>query len=95
MTDIDLYTEYGVFVAHGSAEVLHKTFRTGGHDLVVSMGDCEFYGACTCGKPLGSIKPDKSLDELGLAWERHVMTEVRGLSIAALRGALPGPGVAK
>lgn len=47
-----------------------------GHDLVVSYGDCEFYGACSCGKPLGSIKPDKSIDELGLAWERHVMTEV-------------------
>lgn len=47
-----------------------------GHDLVISLGDCELYGECTCGKPLGSIKPDKSLNVLGLAWERHVMTEV-------------------
>lgn len=27
MSDVETYTEYGVFVAHGSAEVLLKTFR--------------------------------------------------------------------
>jgi hypothetical protein len=48
----------------------------GGHDLVVSFGDCEFHGECSCGKPLGTIRPDQSLDELGRSWERHVMTEV-------------------
>jgi hypothetical protein len=50
---------------------------TGGHDLVVSLGDCELHGRCTCGKPLGLIKPDRPLDELGQLWEHHVMTEVR------------------
>ena len=47
-----------------------------GHDLVISYGDCELYGTCQCGKPLGSIKPDQSLDELARKWEHHVMTEV-------------------
>jgi len=54
---------------------IDEEIGTGGHDMVVSLGDCELYGTCTCGKPLGMIKPDQSLDKLGVAWERHVMTE--------------------
>jgi hypothetical protein len=46
------------------------------HDLVVSLGDCEFPGSCSCGKPLGTIRPNQSTDILFMAWERHVMTEV-------------------
>lgn len=42
-------------------------------DLVISLSDCELYGRCECGTPLGSIRPDQSLDVLGQAWERHVM----------------------
>lgn len=42
-------------------------------DLIISHGDCELFGRCECGTPLGSIKPDQSLDVLGQAWERHVM----------------------
>lgn len=44
-------------------------------DLIISLGDCEAWGTCSnCGKSLGSTRPDQSLDILGLAWERHVMT---------------------
>lgn len=45
------------------------------HELIITAGDCEFYGRCSCGVPFGQpIKPDQSLDVLGLRWERHVMT---------------------
>lgn len=48
----------------------------GPHDLVISAGDCEFYGSCSCGIALGTpIKPDQSLNIFGERWERHVMTE--------------------
>jgi hypothetical protein len=51
----------------------------GPHDLVISYGDCEFSGACSCGKSLGaSIRPHQSFDSFGGEWERHVMTEHRG-----------------
>lgn len=58
-----------------SADDLEPT-GTGGHDLVVSLGDCEMHGTCQCGQPLGVIKPDQPLEVLGRAWEHHVMTEV-------------------
>lgn len=64
-----------VMVERGPVPTSEET-GAAGHDLVISFGDCEFGGQCTCGKPLGTIKPDRSLDELGRAWETHVMTEV-------------------
>lgn len=48
----------------------------GGHALVIEYGDCETYGRCQCGRDFGSRTPNKSLDEFGMAWENHVMTEV-------------------
>lgn len=54
------------------------TTLEGGHALIVEYGDCEFYGACQCGKQLGMVTPDKfGEDTFGSAWERHVMTEVQ------------------
>jgi hypothetical protein len=50
----------------------------GGHALVIEYGDCEFYARCQCQKILGGpLRPDQSWDAFGLAWEKHVMTEVR------------------
>lgn len=50
----------------------------GPHDLIVTAGDCEFYGSCSCGKQLGlPIRPNVSLDMLGQRWAQHVMTEHR------------------
>ncbi len=49
------------------------------HDLVVSLGDCELIGACSCGTDLGYIAVNQSLDLLGRAWEQHVMQPVRVL----------------
>ncbi|HEX4432814.1 MAG TPA: hypothetical protein VHZ96_26310 [Frankiaceae bacterium] len=49
----------------------------GPHDLVIQLGDCEFFGACSCGKPLGVQRPDQSFNDFGMAWERHVMTQHR------------------
>lgn len=55
------------------------TTLSGGHALIVEYGDCEFYGYCQCGKPLGMVTPDKFRgDVFGSKWERHVMTEVAG-----------------
>lgn len=46
-------------------------------DLIISLGDCEFYGECGgCGISLGVTRPDQSFDILGLAWEHHVMDHV-------------------
>jgi len=43
-------------------------------DLVISIGDCEFYAECgVCAKVLGMTRPDQSFDILAMAWERHVM----------------------
>ncbi|MDN3356049.1 hypothetical protein [Actinomadura sp. DC4] len=51
--------------------------KAGGHSLVVEYGDCELYGTCQCGKSLGSIRPNHSIDTtLAQRWERHIMTEV-------------------
>jgi hypothetical protein len=53
------------------------TLLTGGHALIVEYGDCEFYGWCQCGKPLGMTTPDRFRDGVFSGpWERHVMTEV-------------------
>lgn len=50
----------------------------GPHDLVVSLGDCELIGFCSCGSPLGEpIKPNVSVDVLALRWEGHVMASHR------------------
>lgn len=47
----------------------------GPHDLVVSYGDCEFIGSCSCGTVLGDpIRPDQPLNVLGQRWEQHVLT---------------------
>lgn len=44
-----------------------------GPGLVIEAGDCEFGGLCGgCQKPLGTIRPDQSLDVLGRAWDMHV-----------------------
>lgn len=44
-----------------------------GPDLIISAGDCEFSGRCSrCLATLGSIRPDQSLDLIGVAWDRHV-----------------------
>ncbi|WP_073946485.1 hypothetical protein [Streptomyces kebangsaanensis] len=48
----------------------------GGHALIVQYGDCELIGSCQCGRALGRIRPDRSLDQLAGLWERHTMTEV-------------------
>jgi hypothetical protein len=69
--DLDMADKHGTRPPAAAEE-----FGTGGHDLVVSLGDCELYGTCQCGKPLGTIKPNQSLDELARPWEHHVMTEV-------------------
>jgi hypothetical protein len=51
----------------------------GPHDLIISAGDCEASGDCSCGTSLGRpIKPNVSLDVLGRRWERHVMEDHRG-----------------
>lgn len=47
-----------------------------GPDLLIEVGDCSFHGQChRCGKHLGSINPDQSLDILGQAWDRHANME--------------------
>lgn len=52
--------------------------KIGPHDLIISYGDCEFYGSCSCGKAMGlPTRPDVGLDKLGQRWERHVMAEHR------------------
>ncbi|MER7815590.1 hypothetical protein [Streptomyces sp. NPDC096153] len=61
------------------ADVPDPDFREslpGGHALVVEFGDCEFHGSCQCGKPLGTIRQNQSIDRFGGQWERHCMTEV-------------------
>lgn len=79
-TGYDQYRELrGLLAAHPvdpAPDPQDETTGAEGHDLVVSLGDCAMHGACTCGRPLGTIKPNQSLDVLGQAWERHVMTEV-------------------
>lgn len=49
------------------------------HDLVITIGDCTFHAACSCGRALrpDSIRPDQSLDLFQPAWENHIMTETR------------------
>jgi hypothetical protein len=49
----------------------------GGHALVIEYGDCELYARCQCMADFGSARPDESWDRFGMAWEKHVMTEVR------------------
>lgn len=47
-----------------------------GPGLLIEVGDCVFVGSChRCGKTLGSIRPDQSLDVLGAAWDRHANVE--------------------
>ena len=53
------------------------------HDLIIALGDCEFYGSCACGKQFGMIRPDESLkvsssEWIRHVWEHHVMTETTG-----------------
>lgn len=58
------------------AAVLDNDFPAtwaGGHSLVVEYGDCELHARCQCGEELGSITPDKPIDDLATPWERHVM----------------------
>lgn len=51
--------------------------KAGGHSLLIEYGDEELYGSCQCGRDLGSIRPNQSIDTtLAQSWERHVMTEV-------------------
>ena len=47
------------------------------HYLKITLGDCEFYGDCECGKAFGSIRPDQSFDVFAKRWEHHHMTEVK------------------
>lgn len=46
------------------------------HNLAISLGDCTFHAACSCGTSLRpwSIRADKSLDLFQPAWEDHLMT---------------------
>ena len=45
-------------------------------DMIVTLGDCQMWGTCAgCGKHLGTIRPDQSLDVLGGNWERHLMLD--------------------
>jgi hypothetical protein len=47
-----------------------------GPDLLIEVGDCEFHGSChRCGKHLGSVRPNQSLDVLGNLWDRHANVE--------------------
>lgn len=49
------------------------------HELIVTYGDCEFWGRCSCGKSgraWGPVRPDQSLDEFAMPWERHAMAEI-------------------
>lgn len=53
----------------------------GGHALIVEFGDEQLLARCQCGVPFGQVfqvvctaTPMASLDSLGIAWERHVMT---------------------
>lgn len=65
------------------------------HALVVTYGDCEFYGECRCGAAtFGMIRPDQSLDTFVPAWERHSMAATaaeldadRSALLAKARGA--------
>jgi hypothetical protein len=52
----------------------------GGHALIIEFGDEEALCHCQCGDPLDhlTMRPDQSLDTLGLRWERHVMSLWRG-----------------
>lgn len=44
------------------------------HELIVALGDCELWARCSCGDPLGGIRVDQSMELIGAAWERHMMT---------------------
>lgn len=47
-----------------------------GPDLLIEVGDCAFHGSChRCGKHLGTVRPDESLDVLGGLWDRHANVE--------------------
>ena len=65
-------------IVAGQADTEFTATRAGGHALIVEYGDCELYGFCQCGKPLGMVTPDKPIDAFAGPWERHVMTEVAG-----------------
>jgi len=54
-----------------------ESATTGPHDLVISQGDCQFSGKCSCGAHLGVLRPDQSFNDLGVDWERHVMLRHR------------------
>lgn len=43
------------------------------HHLIISLGDCSFFGSCYCGEAnFGAIRPDQSFEEFAGPWERHV-----------------------
>ncbi len=44
------------------------------HDeLIINLGDCEFWARCSCGQQLGmSIRPNESFDIFAERWDRHV-----------------------
>ena len=48
------------------------------HELIVTYGDCEFWGRCSCGqsRTWGPVRPDQSLDEFAMPWERHAMAAI-------------------
>jgi hypothetical protein len=47
-----------------------------GPDLLIEVADCSFHGSChRCGKSLGSIRPNQSLDVIGALWDRHANVE--------------------
>lgn len=76
----ELVAEAAKMLAAITAKQADPDFQTtlsGGHALIVEYGDCEFYGRCQCGKPLGMVTPDRYRDDVfGSKWEHHVMTEV-------------------
>lgn len=78
MPDAVFYDQPAITVErHQEPDPEFPATKAGGHSLTVEYGDCELYGTCQCGKDLGSIRPNQSLDTtLAQAWERHVMTEV-------------------
>jgi hypothetical protein len=47
--------------------------------MIVTLGDCDIHGTCgDCGAHLGTIKPNESMDLLGIAWEKHTQARVHG-----------------
>lgn len=72
----DSITEQWEPAAAGAQDEDFPATWEGGHALVVQYGDEELIGRCQCGTAFGINRPDVSLDDFAMKWERHVMTDL-------------------